>query len=101
MRITALVLSTIVFLCFAPSARADETFIRGADISMLPEIEKAGGVYRSGESQGDALKILRAHGCNLYRLRLFVKPSKDFNKVWGATQDLQDVRALAKRVKAS
>src|SRR5690348_11374573 len=84
------------------SAPAQEQFICGADVSMLPEIEKSGGVYRDADGKpGDAIQILRADGCNLFRVRLFVHPSTDFNKSYGATQDLPYVRSLAKRIKAS
>jgi arabinogalactan endo-1,4-beta-galactosidase len=75
-------------------------FYRGVDISMLPEIERAGGVFRDASGKpADAVKIFRDAGVNLFRVRLFVEPSKDFNKVWGATQDLPMVRALSKRIK--
>lgn len=67
---------------------------------MLPEIEKAGGAYRNDAGEpADAIKLFKDHGINLFRVRLFVEPSKDFNKVWGATQDLPMVRTLAKRIK--
>jgi arabinogalactan endo-1,4-beta-galactosidase len=78
-----------------------QAFIAGADVSMLPEIEKAGGVFSREGKPGDALKIMRAGGCNLFRVRLFVDPEKDFNKNHGATQDLPYVVALSKRIKAT
>lgn len=84
----------------APTTTAARPFYRGVDISMLPEIERAGGVYRDAHgTPGDAVRILRDEGANLFRVRLFVEPSKDFNKVFGATQDLAMVRALGKRIK--
>jgi arabinogalactan endo-1,4-beta-galactosidase len=83
-----------------PPSRPRE-FIAGADVSMLTEIEKAGGVFRRDGKSGDALEIMRAGGCNLFRVRLFVDPEKDFNKNHGATQDLPYVVALTKRIKAS
>lgn len=79
----------------------DPTFLRGADISMLPELERAGAVYRANGSEGDAIEILRNHGVNAFRVRLFVNPSTDFNKNWGATQNLDPMIALAKRIKHS
>src|SRR5687768_18611934 len=84
----------------AAAASAPEEFFAGADVSMLPEIEKAGGVFRRNGTDGDALKILRDAGCNLFRVRLFVDPDDDFNKNYGATQDLPYVIALSKRIKA-
>lgn len=99
----------IIFCCFvasllmiAPALRAaDDKMIVGADISMLPEIEKAGGVFLDNGKPADAIGIFRKHGFNLFRIRLFVNPSKDFNANWGAVQDFETVRALAKRIKAS
>jgi arabinogalactan endo-1,4-beta-galactosidase len=74
-------------------------FIAGADISMLPAIEKAGGVYRRAGQAGDAVQILHDAGCNLFRVRLFVDPTTDFLKGSGAVQSLPYVIALAKRIK--
>lgn len=84
----------------ATTRSCDEPFIAGADVSMLPEIEKAGGIFRRGGEAGDALEILRAGGCNLFRVRLFVDPDDHFNdKNYGATQDLEYVVALSRRIK--
>ena len=80
---------------------ADQPFITGCDVSMLPTIEKAGGVFRDNGKPGDAIQIMRAHGCNLFRVRLFVNPSSDYASTYGAVQNLPYVRALAKRIKAS
>lgn len=99
--------TVLALLSIATVARAQPAaqptsrpFYRGVDISMLPEIEAGGGVFRDDAGQpADAIKIFRDHGVNLFRVRLFVEPSKDFNKVWGATQDLPMVRALARRIK--
>ena len=98
---------TVVCLALAGAfavarASAAAPFFAGADISMLPELEKAGAVYHDQDGKpADAIKVFRDSGVNLFRLRLFVNPTHDFNKSWGATQDLDQVRALAKRVKSS
>src|SRR5262245_26235129 len=91
----------VVVMIASSGVHAEETFYAGGDISMLPEIEKAGGTYREGDKPADAIAIMRAHGCNLFRVRLFVNPDPDFKKTDGATQDLAYVRALAKRVKSA
>lgn len=78
----------------------DRPFLAGADISMLPTLEQNGAVYRQDGQPGDALKILRDHGCNLFRVRLFVHPTNDYASSWGAVQDLSYVKGLARRVKA-
>lgn len=70
-------------------------FLTGGDISMLARIEKLGGVFRQDGKTGDALKILADHGCNCFRLRLFVKPSGK-NAV---INDLPYTLALAKRIR--
>ncbi|HMB94660.1 MAG TPA: glycosyl hydrolase 53 family protein [Tepidisphaeraceae bacterium] len=92
---------SIVLLVNFSFAYAAEPFITGGDVSMLPAIEKAGGVFRESGKPGDALQIMRGHGCNLFRVRLFVHPNPDFMKSDGAIQDLDYVKALAKRIKAS
>ena len=91
--------AAVAFL--AQGASAAEPFYVGADVSMLPELEKAGAVYTDGGAPGDAIAILRRHGINLFRIRLFVDPQHDVTKDWGATQGLANLRALARRVKAS
>src|SRR4051794_1433429 len=97
-----LAVAGVLFVCAGGGQAADGKLVVGAGISVLPEIEKAGGIYRdSAGTPTGAIKIFRDHGFNLFRLRLFVNPSKDFNKNWGATQDLDYIRTLAKRVKAS
>ncbi len=69
----------------------------GADVSALARIEQAGGVFRDGGQAGDALAILRAHGSDIFRLRLFVSPNYTEVQV----NDLPYTIALAKRVKAT
>ncbi|MBC7783300.1 MAG: glycosyl hydrolase 53 family protein [Burkholderiales bacterium] len=96
----SIVVILMLTLAICSSATAAERIV-GADISMLPEIEKAGGTFTDDAKPGDAVKIFRAHGWNLFRLRLFVNPTTDFNKSWGATQDLKTILALSKRIKAA
>ena len=71
-------------------------FLVGGDISMLTKIEKLGGVFRQGGKPRDPLAILKAHGCNCFRLRLFVNP----NHKNAVVNDLPYTLALAKRIKA-
>lgn len=83
-----------------PASRcAAAPFMAGADISSLPVLEDAGAVYRDGGVAGDAVDILRAHGTNYFRLRLFVDPSGSNDPF--VVQDLAYTIDLAKRVKAS
>lgn len=85
----------------ATAPRGDRAFIVGGDISTLPELEKAGAVYRDNGRPADAIAILRGRGFNLFRVRLFVNPNPNYAATGGATQDLAYVRALAKRIKQS
>lgn len=52
-------------------------FVKGADISWLPQMEATG--YKFYNDQGveeDCFKILKDHGINTIRLRTFVNPSQ-------------------------
>ncbi|GIW77007.1 MAG: hypothetical protein KatS3mg104_2070 [Phycisphaerae bacterium] len=84
------------------SVADDPIRYRGGDISMLIQLETRGAVYRDTEGNPvDIIPYLRSRGWNLFRIRLFVDPSKDFDRSKGAVQDLEEVRQLAKRVKQS
>lgn len=77
-----------------------QAVVGGADISSLADIEKAGGIFRDSDGQSaDEIKLLRDHGCQLFRVRLFVNPDPDFRKTDGATQNLDVVRTLGQRIK--
>jgi arabinogalactan endo-1,4-beta-galactosidase len=52
----------------------------GADISSLMKSEDLGGVYREADgTAGDALQILKDHGLNYARLRVFVDPADGYH----------------------
>ncbi|HUB26138.1 MAG TPA: glycosyl hydrolase 53 family protein [Tepidisphaeraceae bacterium] len=91
----------LVLASVAAAPAADRQFLAGVDISMLPTIEQAGGIFRDGGKPGDAIAILRDHGCNLFRVRLFVDPDSDYATTFGAVQNLDYVRGLARRIKAA
>ena len=82
-------------------AQTTRPVMSGADISALPWIESFGGVFRDDGRPDDEIAILRRHSCRIFRVRLFVEPSQDFAKTWGATQDLASVRKLGQRIKAA
>jgi arabinogalactan endo-1,4-beta-galactosidase len=69
----------------------------GADISALARIEQGGSVFRDSGHAGDAIAILKAHGANTFRLRIFVNPNDSDVQV----NDLPYTLALASRVKAA
>lgn len=73
-------------------------WIKGMDISTLPELEELGAVYYTDGKQGDLLSILKSFGCNGVRLRLWNDPYSEEGKPYGAgTNDLNRTIALAKR----
>ncbi len=54
--------------------------ILGADVSSLNKGEDMGGVYRDADgTEGDALRILRLHGLNYARLRVWVDPADGYH----------------------
>jgi arabinogalactan endo-1,4-beta-galactosidase len=71
----------------------------GGDISLLPKYEEAGVVYRdgSGNAVNDVLAFFKNEGLNAMRVRLFVDPSRDYDKA--VCQDLDFVKKLGKRIK--
>src|SRR5665213_1173396 len=103
-RKAAAALSILGLLCalqLAPAANAASAkrpmpkFIAGADLSLLPVMEKQGIVYKDNGTTADVLRIMRSHGFNCIRLRLWVHPSQSGVMV----NDLPYTIALAKRVK--
>lgn len=69
----------------------------GGDISALTRIEQGGATFRDGATVTSAIAAMRAHGTNLFRLRIFLAPNGSEVQV----NDLAYTIALAKRVKAS
>lgn len=74
----------------------------GADISFLPQLEDRGMKFSDNGVTKDAVEILKDHGLNYIRLRLFVNPEKDsgYSPKKGFC-DLAHTIAMAKRVKAA
>lgn len=74
-----------IFLLFAISACASKKqvshpnssdFVKGADISWLPQMEASGyKFYNDNGVQQDCFTILKDHGINAIRLRTWVNPS--------------------------
>jgi len=76
--------------------------ILGADISFLPELESRGMKFSDNGKPGDAMDIMRAHGFNYIRLRIFVDPAnpKGYSPGKGFC-DLAHTMVMAKRIKAA
>jgi arabinogalactan endo-1,4-beta-galactosidase len=81
------------------------SFLKGGDISELEYVEQGGGIfYETNGVQEDCLQILKDHGCNFIRLRLYNDPG---NPGWypskllpSGIQNATNILALAARAKA-
>lgn len=99
-----LVLSTVVLQPLqALAARSSSNysdFIRGVDISMLLQLEEEGGKFYDNGVQKDALTIMKNHGANYVRLRLWVDPHDSNGKHYGGGHnDYATTLTMAKRAK--
>ena len=76
--------------------------ILGADISFLPQLESRGMKFSDNGKPGDAIEIMKAHGFNYIRLRIFNEPAnpKGYSPKQGFC-DLEHTKAMAKRIKAA
>jgi arabinogalactan endo-1,4-beta-galactosidase len=76
--------------------------IVGADISFLPELESRGMKFSDNGVSGDPIAIMKAHGFNYIRLRIFNAPAnpKGYSPKKGFC-DLAHTMAMAKRIKAA
>lgn len=73
-------------------------FIRGADVSMLKDIEDLGGEFYDNGVKKDALEIMKNHGANYVRLRLWVDPyDSEGNSYGGGSNDFNTTLYLANR----
>lgn len=80
------------------------TFLKGGDISELSYIESKGGVFYDSGVAKDCLQILRDHGFNIVRLRLYNDPGNPnyspSNRLPAGFQNPTDILNLARRSKA-
>lgn len=75
--------------------------LKGGDISELTYVEQGGGAYY--ETNGVAmpcLQILKNHGCNLVRLRLYNDPSPDNSDLPVGIQSPTNILDLARQAHA-
>jgi arabinogalactan endo-1,4-beta-galactosidase len=87
---------------FAQSDNADTTEkIIGADISFLPQLEDAGRKFSVDRNQEDAIQILKDHGFNYIRLRIFVNPQADSGYSKKGYCSLNQTLQMAKRIYAA
>ncbi|RKY51626.1 MAG: hypothetical protein DRP92_06935, partial [Candidatus Neomarinimicrobiota bacterium] len=86
----AVFLISILLFSFAIGG---EVFFQGGDVSFVPQVEDNGGVYRDRGKVKDPLDILKDHGMNTIRLKLWHTPSENYNT-------LEKVIHMAKRIKS-
>lgn len=82
-----------------PGANIEKKMI-GADISFLPQLEAEGMQFYDKGEKKDAFQILKDHGFNYIRLRIFVNPENDngYSPQLGYC-DLKSTLHMARRVK--
>jgi beta-galactosidase len=81
----------------------EATKMVGADISFLPQLEDRGMKFSDNGIQKDAIAIMKDHGINYIRLRIFNDPARDsggYSPKKGFC-DLEHTKQMAKRVKAA
>ena len=81
-------------------ARTTTDKILGADISFLPQLEARGIKFTDNGVEKDAIAILKDHGFNYIRLRIFNNPAqpKGYSPNRGFC-DLEHTKKMAKRAK--
>jgi len=93
-----------VVVVAAGLARADDPspqFILGADISWVQQQEAEGRTWFDDGTQKDILTILKDHGFNWIRLRVFVNPSAQDGYSKEGFCDLEHTLQMARRVRAA
>lgn len=68
------VLAALLLLPGAVRAAAPPGLALGADLSFLPQVEAAGAVFRDDSGPAEATALLRRHGFDWVRLRLWNRP---------------------------
>lgn len=85
-----------------PASHRPITRMLGADISFLPELESRGVHFSDDKGERDAIAILKDHGFNYIRLRIFNDPARDSGYSPGkGFCDLAHTLVMARRVKAA
>jgi arabinogalactan endo-1,4-beta-galactosidase len=79
-------------LALAPSSHAER--LMGADMSFVNEMEDCGAVYREAGAAKDPFAILKEHGANLVRVRLWN------DATWTKYSNLADAKKTISRARA-
>jgi len=104
-RNTCIAVCISVLLCaptFLPAgAPPSDTFIIGADISWVQQQENEGRKFKDRGVEKDALDILKDHGFNYMRLRIFHNPRAPKGYSKEGYCDLEHTLEMARRIKAA
>jgi len=100
-RVLFLALATACGCSLVHAEDASSAFIIGADISWVQQQEADGIQWTDNGPQKDILSILKDHGFNWIRLRIFVNPKAEGGYSKGGFCDLEHTLQMAKRVKAA
>ncbi len=76
-----------------------DPFIFGADISWVPQDEARGTIFSDEGEEKDILAILKEHGFNYIRLRLFVDPTAPRGYSRDGFCGLESTMTMAERIK--
>lgn len=93
MKVSACILMLACWVALGSLARAGD-FVFGADLSFANEMSDCGAVYKDGGKASDVYTIMKAHGTNVVRLRLWNNPD------WTKYGTLADVKRSIMRAKA-
>src|SRR3954470_16673345 len=73
-----IVVLSVCMLTPLSAQNQNKDFVKGADISWLPQMEATGyKFYNDKGIEQDCFQILKDHGINTIRLRTWVNPSND------------------------
>ncbi|MBN2281928.1 MAG: glycosyl hydrolase 53 family protein [Candidatus Marinimicrobia bacterium] len=80
-------------ILLATDTQLQEMFIKGVDLSSLPEVEECGGIFKEKGIISDPILIFKNHGVNLVRLRIWHTPSAGYC-------NLEKTLVMARRIKS-
>jgi len=75
--------------------------ILGADISFIPQLESEGHKFYDDGVSKDPFQLLKDHGFNYVRLRIFNNPKADSGYSAKGYCGLEDTKKMARRIKAA
>jgi arabinogalactan endo-1,4-beta-galactosidase len=100
-RLTIIILVLVAEVCATRVARCQDYAV-GADVSFLAQAEQQGVVFKDNGTAKPCLEILKDHGYNWIRLRLFHTPKELPNNLdYTIARERRHERAPALRTRSS